>query len=153
MEVNCRIVCDSDVDRLIQFEEEKLNQNYPNEVEREMARWRSKARPECLKYYAQVGWSFLAEKEGELLGFVLAQPLSFLSGFTQSLWVEYLSTRTLEARDILVDVMYRLAREKHLQGVYFPSDDPRLMNSLGRYNPEIWKNAPIFVHTTKKSSV
>lgn len=150
MGLNCRILHDSDIVKVLEFESQRLNQAYPDEMEREFARWHSKARKESLEYYAEKGWSFIVEDpEGNILGFVLAQPLLFMSGHTQSLWVEYLASRTLEARDILVDYAYRLARDKHFQGVYFPSDDHKVMNSLARFGVKAWTQAPVFVSTSK----
>ena len=148
--MNCRILHHADIVKVLEFESHRLNLIYPNEMDREFARWHSKARPESVEFYAEKGWSFLAEDaDGNILGFVLAQPLLFMNGNTQALWVEYLSSGTLEARDVLVEYVYRLARDKHFQGVYFPSDDQKVMNSLTRFGVKTWTQAPVFISTVK----
>ena len=45
----------------------------------------------------------------------MAQPLVFFRGFTQSLWLESIQFQNYDEALELIDVAYRLAKEKHLQ--------------------------------------
>lgn len=149
MSLHCRVIQTSDVAQILKFENQKLKDLFPDPVEREFAGWKSKAREESLNFYIPLGWSLLVEEDSQIFGFALAQPLLFLNGLTQSLWVEYISTASLEGRDLLVDSLYRLAREKHFQGVYFPSEDAKVLNSVQRFKPDSWSHSPLFVATTR----
>lgn len=151
MPYDCRIIQLQDVDQLLQFEERKLQRLYPDPEERMFVSWVSRARKESLEHYAKLGWSFkaLASDTQELQGFILAQPFLFVAGQTQSLWVETLSTNSIQVRDLLTEVIYKLAREKHLQGVYFPNAEG-VANSIAAYKPDLWGENPFFVSTVKK---
>lgn len=142
---------------IFNFENSKLKELYPSEIEQSMARWDSRWREESLEHYLKVGWSFILRDrawqtpecpEGALMGYFLAQPLLFLDGQTQSLWVEHLSFANLSARDRLCEFIYKLAREKHLQKVYFPSGN-NVLNSLSPYKATPWIPEMAQVLTTK----
>jgi hypothetical protein len=82
---------------ILDFENGRLKEMYPSEIEQSMARWSSPWRQESLEHYLKTGWSFVLRNPelatvvqplGPLIGYFLAQPLLFLDGQTQSLWVE-----------------------------------------------------------------
>lgn len=150
MNLICRVIQTEDLQDILDLENKKLLEIYPDEAERTIAVWNSKFRVEALNHYIPLGWSFLArdEEDGELMGYFIAQPLLFLNGHTQSLWVEHLQHSSLQARDELCDLAYRLGREKHLQRVYFPSDNG-VHNSISAFKPESGTLDAYTVRTTK----
>lgn len=145
----CRITQASDMQALLDFEAKKLAEIYPDENERTFAQWNSRARKEAMEHYIPLGWSFLALDEDEnLVGYFLAQPLLFFEGQTQSFWVEHVQYGSLQARDELCDLAYRLSREKHFQRVYFPQGNG-ISNSVSTFKPENWQPGVLMVKTTK----
>lgn len=150
MTLYCRVIQAEDLQEILDLENRKLQEQYPDEMERMIAGWNSKFRVEALNHYIATGWSFLAkETETErLVGYFIAQPLLFLDGQTQSLWVEHLQHTTLQARDELCELAYKLGREKHLQRVYFPNDNG-VPNSIKGFKAEAWQPGTLSVKTTK----
>lgn len=150
MSLYCRVIQTEDLQEILELENEKLRESFPDEMERMIATWNSKFRVEALNHYIALGWSFLARDEGshKLMGYFIAQPLLFLDGHTQSLWVEHVQYSSLKARDELCELAYRLGREKHLQRVYFPNDNG-VSNSVQSFKPETWQPGTLSVKTTK----
>lgn len=152
MSLFCRIIQLDDLQNLLSFEARKMQEAIPDEAERTFAQWNSRARKEAMEHYVPMGWSFLAlDSDDELVGYFLAQPLLFLDGQTQSLWVEHVQYSSLQARDELCELAYKLSREKHFQRVYFPQGSG-IMNSVAVFKPEVWHPAALQVKTTKVSS-
>ena len=108
------------VEAIHSFEMKNLSADL-NEIQREMASWEKPWRKESLEHYSTLGWSFLAEEDGEVLGYVLGQPILFFNNWTQTLWIEHLGFKTPEVGHELVDVAIRWARTKHLQKVIINS--------------------------------
>lgn len=150
MSLYCRVILPEDIQDMLDFENKKLEEVYPDEIERSVAGWNSKFRVEALNHYVSLGWSFLVRDSDTeaLLGYFIAQPLLFLEGQTQSLWIEHLQHNSLQARDELCDLAYKLGREKHFQRVYFPNENG-VSNSVAALKPEAWKTAALVVKTTK----
>ncbi|MEK2643840.1 hypothetical protein [Bdellovibrio sp. BCCA] len=150
MSLFCRVIQADDLQDILDLENKKLQESYPDEMERMMASWSSKFRVEALNHYIALGWSFLArdQESNKLMGYFIAQPLLFLDGQTQSLWVEHVQHCSLQARDELCELAYKLGREKHLQRVYFPNDNG-IPNSVKSFKPETWQPGTLSVKTTK----
>ncbi len=150
MSLICRVIQADDLQDILDLENKKLQDAYPDEMERMMAGWNSKFRLEALNHYIPMGWSFLAREEdsNRLLGYFIAQPLLFLDGQTQSLWVEHVQYASLQARDELCELAYKLGREKHLQRVYFPNDNG-VPNSVKSFKADTWQPGTLSVKTTK----
>lgn len=157
MSLYCRVIQQADLQEILDFETKKLQEAYPDEAERLFASWSSRHRPEALQHYISVGWSFLARDqdlvteafpEGPLVGYFIAQPLLFLDAQTQTLWVEHVQYSSLQARDELCELAYKLSREKHLQRVYFPKENG-VPNSISTFKPEAWQPGTLFAKTTK----
>lgn len=157
MSLVSRILQIQDLDSLLNYENKKLLETFPNEEERIFASWNSRWRKEALEHYLKMGWSFIAHDgdlkseahpEGQIMGYFLAQPLIFFEGQTQSLWIEHLSYSTLTARDELCTLAYKLSREKHFQRVLFPNNSS-VMNSITSFKPELWNPLMVTVKTTK----
>ena len=118
-----RIAQPLDLELIYQYAENQLKQNISDEMEQMIAVWNSRFRKEALEHYLKLGWSFIAEHEKkECVGFFLGQPFLFFQGQTQSLWVELVQASTAEIKAELIEIAYKLARDKHIQQVLLPSD-------------------------------
>jgi hypothetical protein len=157
MSLYCRIIQISDLPEILEYENKKLASTVSDETERALQSWNARWRKEALEHYLPMGWSFLARDrdipsesspEGTLVGYFMAQPFLFMEGHTQALWVEHLSYSSLQARDELCDLAYRLSREKHFQRVLFPNNSG-IANSVGTMKPEAWQPGVLSVKTTK----
>ncbi len=160
MSLYLRVIQTSDLEEILDFEQSRLRETVTDEDERIFAAWNSRWRKESLEHYIPMGWSFLARDrnqataqlpEGPLVGYFIAQPLLFLAGQTQSLWVEHMQFQALQARDELCDLAYKLSREKHFQKVLFP-DSPTVMNAVKSFKPIAWNPQVLGVATTKVST-
>lgn len=147
------------LEEILAYENNKLKEIHSTEIEQSLARWNSRWRQESLEHYLKLGWSFVLRdgemsnpesSDGTLLGYFLAQPLLFLDGQTQSLWIEHISYINLSARDQLCEFAYKLAREKHLQKIYFPSQGS-VLNSVTSFKAIPWSPEVVQVLTTKVS--
>ena len=126
--IHYRIAQLDDVDAVYDFEFKQKLSNIADEYEQQMAVWTSAFRKESLEHYFKLGWSFLALNEkNEIQGFFLGQTLLFFDHQTQTLWLEHLSAANLDISTELVDIAFRLSREKHLQRVLL-SDSIQKMN-------------------------
>ena len=150
MGLYCKVILMEDLPEVLELEHKKLVEAYPDETERMVAGWNSKFRIEALNHYVPMGWSFLAREQetNKLMGYFIAQPLLFLDGQTQSLWIEHVQHCSLQARDELCELAYKLGREKHFQRVYFPQEQG-VANSLTGFKPESWQPGTLLVRTTK----
>lgn len=161
MALHCRVMILEDMQEILDYEFDKLKENVPDEMERTLTSWNSRWREESLRHYLPQGWSFLVRdletsssdeenpnKRGKLVGLFLSQPLLFIDGMTQTLWVEHLSYSSLEARDTLCEVAYRMAREKHFQKVIFPQG-PGIQNFINQYRPESWNPQGLAVKSSR----
>ena len=111
--MNVRILLPTDLEAILAFEKQKLT--HIDEMEREMAHWSARWRQESLEHYLPLGWSFgTFDQNDNLTGYALAQPYLFHRGLMQTLWIELLSADG-ERRELLIDTLYRWARDKHLQ--------------------------------------
>lgn len=126
MDWNTKILRPEDLEAIIQYELNLVQQKDGDPMELEMETWSALWRREALEQYLPLGWSFAVWSNGDapkLLGYFIGQPFLFFRGMTQTLWVEHLNADSEEIKQHLVDVAYRTAREKHFQKVLF-------------YNPE-----------------
>jgi hypothetical protein len=106
-----------DHDAVLAFERNRAESSIQDPIERELASWKARWRPEQLTHYLNLGWSFGAWENEQLRGYVLAQPLLFFRGLTQSLWIETMTFETKEIGEALLESIYRWARDKHFQTV------------------------------------
>jgi len=100
-------------DLLLNFENNKMGES-PT-LEEQMKTWDAPWRAESLDHYLPLGWSFAVSNGESLQGYLLAQPLLFFRGLTQTLWVEWMSSNDKGSSQKLVEVIYRWARDKHFQ--------------------------------------
>src|SRR5690606_39755534 len=157
MSLYCRVIQASDLEEILQYESVKLANTVADETERTFQSWNARWRREALEFYLPLGWSFLARdpdlesphsEEGALVGYFLGQPFLFMESQTQCLWVEHLSYSSLQARDELCELAYKLSREKHFQRVLFPNASG-VANSIAAFKPSPWQPSVLSVKTTK----
>lgn len=148
MSLTLQILQLSELDELSNFESDKLKLEMPDEVERNFASWQARWRKESLEHYLPLGWSFIARHDGKIVGYFIAQALLFLDGQTQSLWVEHMQFVDQTTCDALVELAYRLSREKHLQKVYLP-DQVSIQKSAQMFKSEPWSPAMVQLRTTR----
>ncbi len=108
------------IDAVYEFEKSHLPSGM-SELEIEMQSREKPWRRESLSHYSGLGWSFVAEKNGKILGYLLGQPILFFNNWTQTLWVEHLSFIVPEVGQELMDSTIRWAKSKHLQKVVMNS--------------------------------
>lgn len=148
-DVSYRIAQIEDVEMVFNYESKKQFNADLNEIENQINVWNSNCRIEALNHYFKLGWSFLAlNKQNEVLGFFMGQPLLFVDKQTQSLWVEYVSADNNEIRTQLIDIAYKLSREKHFQKVLFAKEiaSEKLTQNFQFNN---WERSVIYLKTTK----
>lgn len=152
-----RIATLEDLNEIRDFETKKLHEAVLDPMEREIQSWNSRWRNESLEHYLPSGWCFLARDplvgsdqstEGQLVAYFLAQPLLFMDGQTQSLWVEHVAFSSLQSRDEICDLAYRLSKEKHFQRVYYPNSSI-IQNSISHMKPQLFNQSAVYVNTTK----
>lgn len=145
---NYRIAQLSDLDQVYLLGESLLKKETPDEMELMMKIWDSRIRKEGLTHYLNLGWSFVAEDESGLLGFFLAQPLLFVNGKTQTLWVEEIMSADSSVRQSLLDITHKLARDKHLQGVLISNRFESDITQLNIKNQKLSEDL-LWIKTTK----
>lgn len=147
--IHYRIAQIADVEDVYNFEFNLKMSAIQDEYERQMAVWSSAFRKEALEHYFKLGWSFVAlNQKNEIQGFFLGQALLFFDHQTQTLWLEYLSGVNSEIETELVDIAYRLAKEKHLQRVLL-SEAIQKMNLTKSFPFQKWERSVQFLKTTK----
>jgi hypothetical protein len=148
MKVDFRIAQLQDLDAIYQFAESRLKVEIPDDMERMIKIWSSLFRKESLEHYLKLGWSFVAEDEAKkCVGYFLGQPLLFVEGQTQTLWVEDVQAQTAEISADLIEISYKLSRDKHFQKVILP---PGAQNFLEYKNIKHQASLPtIWCKTTK----
>ncbi len=138
MSLDLKVIQLHELPEILDFELKKQSELGLSEDDKIFESWHAKWRKESLEHYLPLGWSFLArEQEGQLSGYFLAQPLLFFEGMTQTLWVEHLQFSSLQARDQLCELAYKLAREKHFQKVVLPNQST-VSNAIKHLKPENW---------------
>lgn len=144
-----RIAQTDDVESVFNYEYKKNFDSGIDDIENQMMVWNSFFRKESLEHYFKTGWSFLAlDAEQNVVGFFMGQALLFMDKQTQSLWVEYISASNSEIYTELVDIAYRLSREKHFQKVLFSDVVPG--QPLTKSFPfKEWERSVSYLKTTK----
>lgn len=148
-EITYRIAQLDDVENVFNYESKKHHNPELDEIENQIIIWNSFFRKEALEHYFKTGWSFLAVDSAQnIVGFFMGQALLFLDKQTQSLWVEYVSASTPEIYTELVDIAYRLSREKHFQKVLY-SDVVQKSNLTKELPFKQWERNVSYLKTTK----
>ena len=148
-EITYRIAQLDDVETVFNYAAAKLKDESLDEIENQIKIWNSDFRKEALDHYFKLGWSFLAfNQQNKLVGFFMGQPLLFLDKHTQTLWVEFVQADSDEVYTELVDIAYRLSRDKHFQRVLFSAavTEKNLTKSLPFKS---WDRSIVYLKTTK----
>ena len=118
-----RVLRSEDREILDQFEVQKIQED--KDPLGFMKSWSAPWRSESLDHYLNLGWS-MGYFEGESVqGYILAQPLLFFRGHTQSLWLETLRVQSVSGTfndnisQTLFEALVKVSKEKHLQQVLF----------------------------------
>ncbi|MEK6627997.1 MAG: hypothetical protein AABY53_05175 [Bdellovibrionota bacterium] len=147
--ISYRIAQLDDVENVFDYEYKKNYSAEIDEIENQIMVWNSFFRKESLEHYFKSGWSFLAlDSQQKIVGFFMGQALLFLDKQTQSLWVEHISASTSEIYTELVDIAYRLSREKHFQKVLF-SDIVQKQSLTKNFPFTEWERSVSYLKTTK----
>ena len=123
-----------DIDEVYNFADRRLKEQEPDEHLRMFASWQARWRRESLDHYLKLGWSFIARRNNQAVGFFLGQPFLFFRGQTQTLWVEHVEAAHPDVFFALIDVAIQIAREKHLQRVLF--DESEFIESQAQLAPQ-----------------
>lgn len=102
---------------MLAFEQGKL-ENLDNPLAF-LDQWSAPWREESLNHYLNLGWCMGYFEDQKIKGYILVQPVLFFRGHTQSLWVESVRAETPEIFATLFEAIIRVAKEKHLQQVFF----------------------------------
>lgn len=146
--VTYRIAQIQDAESVYQYEYRKNFLNDTDEIENQIKVWSSFYRKESVEHYFKTGWSFVAvDGQEKICGFFMAQPLLFLDRQTQTLWVEHLSADNAEILTQLVDIAYRLSREKHFQRVLLAAEIETQLEQKFPFQP--WERHFKLLKTTK----
>jgi len=119
-------------DAVLAFAKAQLARRVSDPTESELQSWTAPWRAEALDHYLNMGWSYGLFEGETLVGFLLAQPLLFYRGLTQTLWVEHVSAPESQGRVLLLDTAYRWARDKHFQCVLVEGS-PELLEHIGQW--------------------
>lgn len=111
-----KIMTVDDLEEILQFEMHRLE---GEAIEKEFASWNAPWRREALNHYLPQGWSFIKKIDGQVMGYVMAQPVLFFQGWTQTLWVEQVNGVDKKTALEMLEIAYRWAKDKHLQKVFF----------------------------------
>ncbi len=147
--INYRIAQAEDLEKIYNYAEAELKNQIPDDMERMMAIWESRFRKEALEHYLKLGWSFVAFNQNlQICGFFLGQPLLFFQAQTQTLWIECVFASDQIIQSELVEIAYKLARDKHFQQVRFPENVQKLNFEKPTSFHQI-KNPIVWAKTTK----
>lgn len=116
-----KIINLDNLDEIMDFEMRQLT---GEGFEREMKAWHAPWRKEALQHYLPLGWSFIKKVNGQIVGYVIAQPLLFYKSWTQVLWVEHVSALDPAVGSEMIQIAYQWAKDKHLQKVFFSKSLP-----------------------------
>lgn len=147
----------ADRDTILQYERSKLAEIQPDDFERQMLEWHATWRTEALEHYLPLGWSFGVTDDNQFAGYFLGQPQVFTRGLTQTLWIEQLQFNSNEHFGLLLEVAFKLCREKHFQQLLVtktPRIEAALKENLGQYADLVAKientTEPVFALKTSK---
>jgi hypothetical protein len=148
MELEFQVLSLNDLDQVAAFARENLARTVSNEAERTFLSWDARWRQESLEHYLSLSWSFVARHRGRIVGFFLAQPIRYMGGHTQTLWVEHVEASEPGVVEALIDLAIRSARGEHLQRVLFSNADS-LTIALAEWPHNALADKIIEVKTTK----
>lgn len=116
-----RILQPQDGQCIAAFEKQRAEQMHMPAMEIELMSWNASWREESLNHYLPQGWSFglFVPDTNTLQGYFLAQPFLFFRSMTQTLWIERLVAVGAKETAELLEIAYKICREKHFQKLVF----------------------------------
>ena len=100
---------------------EDLRQNNPQQYRKELQDQR-KVTSSRFNFYLSTGSSFVAEKDGEVIGYVASQTVDYQHGVDKLLWIEYIVTkkehRTHGVATLLLKKLIDHAKLKKIDRIY-----------------------------------
>jgi hypothetical protein len=113
-----QILSPVDRDEVLAFARARANPTDP------FVEWTAPWRSESLDHYLKIGWSMSrrSPRTGQLLGYILAQPILFFRNQTQTVWIEYVDAESPSVHAELLDTIIGVSREKHMQRVLMRFD-------------------------------
>lgn len=134
MDKDLRVLTFGDLEPILELNRSQFSGE--DELADSMKEWHARWRRESLEFYLEKAWSFgyfVESQTGklELSAYFLAQPILFFRTMTQTLWIEHCYFNNSQEIQQLMEVAYKLSREKHLQRLVF--DDPRLLEYVKAY--------------------
>ncbi|MFZ3231768.1 MAG: hypothetical protein WA160_16295 [Pseudobdellovibrio sp.] len=149
LNINYRIAQLEDVDAIYEFEVKLKFSDQDEEFEKMIAVWSSAYRKESLEHYFKLGWSFIAtNSDNKIVGFFLGQPLLFFDQQTQTLWIEHISSVNSNITTELIEIAYKLSREKHFQRVLL-SENLQNIKLEKSFPFQKWDRSTSLLKTTK----
>ncbi len=140
-----KVLRSEDKPKLLAFEQKKTESTSDLDPLDFMKNWSAPWREESLDHYLGLGWSmgwFMgrsddrtsatssvvpsnnsnsldSNSETKIEGYILAQPILFFGGHTQSLWIETIRAQSEIVFFTLLEAVSKIAKEKHLQQIFF----------------------------------
>ncbi len=142
-----KLFLEEHVEAVFEFEMNQLPSEL-SEIHREMKSWENPWRKESLEHYSKLGWSFVAEEQGQIKGYILGQPVLFFNNWTQTLWIEHISFNNESVGHQLVDTTIRWSKTKHLQKVILNANSDRSAFVQETF-PGFKQNGYLHLSTTK----
>lgn len=122
MALDYKVIGPDETNSILEFEKKKLVAIETDEMKREMLSWNASWREEALQHYLPLMWSMAGFKDRELKAYFLVQPILFHRADMQSLWVEHISAENVSEVSKMIEIIYKTAREKHIQKVIFSDE-------------------------------
>jgi len=129
---------------------ENLKENNTQQYHKEVQDKR-KVTSARFNFYLNAGSSFVAEENGEVVGYVATQTISFMRGLDRVLWIEYIVTKKDHRRQGIATALLKKLKDhaKHHQidSIYATINPDntasiRLHRKLG-FNVKAWKTASL----------
>ncbi len=147
--MNIKVLEIESLPQITALEEKILSTTGLDEIEQQFVKWNASWRQESLEHYLPLGWSFGIWNEAEdLIAYTLAQPLLFFKSKAQSLWIEQITAIEPAVLVELIDVNYKLCREKHMQNLLLHTSSANI-ELLQKFKPVQIDESTFMIRTTK----
>jgi RimJ/RimL family protein N-acetyltransferase len=129
---------------------ESLRHSNPEQYLKEKGEMKKVSR-ERFDFYLKTGSSFVAEKDGKVIGYVATQTIPFMRGHDRSLWIEYIVTKKEHRRQGIATALLKklkdYAKQHRIDSIYATINPDntapaKLHQKLG-FNVKNWKTASL----------
>jgi L-amino acid N-acyltransferase YncA len=87
-----------------------LRENNPQQYQKEKQNKR-KVTPSRFSFYLKTGSSFVADKDGTVLGYVATQTIPYMRGHDKVLWIEYIVTKKEHRRQGIATALMKKLKD------------------------------------------